>query len=128
MVVYILLCPGYGIIETFYFSFYPIPIKQSYQTLFEMAIKEAQNSPVSFGDLVTEIFETLMKLERDMFLRETGDAKNKGNGFYQRFIPYLPRQARYPRPPRPAGNVLPAAFRSRPPPVGEVRRARFGTL
>jgi len=59
-------------------------MKQSYQTLFEMAIREAQNSLVSFGDLVTEIFETIMRLERDMFLRESNDAfgKNKGNSIF----------------------------------------------
>lgn len=64
-------------------------MKQSYQTLFEMAIREAQISPVPFGDMVTEIFEIIMKLEREMFLKETdiGEDRNKANGFYNRFIP-----------------------------------------
>jgi transposase-like protein len=64
-------------------------MKQSYQTLFEMAIREAQISPVPFGDMVTEIFEIIMRLEREMFLKEsnTESGKNKGNGYYNRFIP-----------------------------------------
>lgn len=42
MIVYILLWLGDGRIKVFLFSFLPYPMKQTYQTLFEMAIRSIE--------------------------------------------------------------------------------------
>lgn len=50
------------------------------------AIREAQKEPKSLDVLMVEIFEMMMKVERELFL-ETSTDKNKGNGYYERFVP-----------------------------------------
>ena len=63
---------------------------KSYQLLLETAIRQAQKEPKGFDVLMVEVFETFMKLEREMFLEKSQnkkEEKNKGNGFYERYIP-----------------------------------------
>jgi len=57
---------------------------KAYQVMLETAIKEAQKEPKGFDVLMVEVFETFMKLEREMFLEKSQnkkEEKNKGNHY-----------------------------------------------
>lgn len=60
---------------------------QKYHTLLEVAIAEAYKGPIGLDDLVTQIFELVMRKEREFFLSTREQQDNKGNGYYERFIP-----------------------------------------
>lgn len=59
---------------------------KSYASLIGLTISEAQKEGISFDRLMTEMFESLLLAEREVFLREQ-QPSNKGNGFYHRFVP-----------------------------------------
>lgn len=55
-----------------------------YHNLMELTIQEARKGGLGLEDLMTDLFETMLKTERELFLREESSADNKGNGYYTR--------------------------------------------
>lgn len=62
---------------------------KSYSSLIGLSITEAQKDGVPFDRLMTEMFESVLLAERDVFLKEQKCTRknNKGNGYYHRFVP-----------------------------------------
>lgn len=62
---------------------------KAYSTLIGTTIQEAQKDGIPFDRLMTEMFESVLLAERDVFLKEqhVERQKNKGNGYYHRFVP-----------------------------------------
>jgi transposase-like protein len=59
---------------------------KAYSSLIGLTIKEAQKDGIPFDRLMTDMFESVLLAERDVFLREQ-TTKDKGNGYYHRFVP-----------------------------------------
>lgn len=61
---------------------------KSYSSLIGLSIAEAKKEGIPFDCLMTEMFESVLLAERDVFLKEQKcTQKNKGNGYYHRFVP-----------------------------------------
>jgi len=65
-----------------------MPVKQAYQEFLDETIKNLhQGQRLDVQTILCQVFESLMELERTVFLHESPE--NKGNGFYSRFINHL---------------------------------------
>ena len=60
-----------------------------YQTLLNSAILEARKERIGLDHLAVHMFQSLMEIDREMFLLEqkTTHVHNKGNGYYRRSLP-----------------------------------------
>lgn len=58
-----------------------------YHNLMELTIQEARKGGIGLDDLMTDLFETMLRTEREVFLREESTEENKGNGYYTRSMP-----------------------------------------